>query len=119
MRQLSGHYAKIWRVLWRKPTRRIKWAITLGVSSSSFDDDKGNTNSPAINEEIAPIRRNIFRSRQQENRLQEVAGKLRHQGITTPRGGRWHASSVQAVLDKKDQYRGGGGQRRLCTGRGR
>ena len=70
-------------------------------------DDKGNTDGVAIDEGTAPIVRNIFWWRQHENTLREIAGKLNEQGIPTPRGCKWHASSVKAVLDNEDKYRGG------------
>jgi site-specific DNA recombinase len=70
-------------------------------------DDKGNTDGVAVDEETAPIIRNIFWWREHDNTLREIADRLNDQGIMTPRGRRWHASSVKAVLGNEDKYRGG------------
>lgn len=60
-----------------------------------------------IDENAAQVVRNIFSQRGARMNLRAIAAELNKQGITTPRGHVWHASSVKAVLDNEDAYRGG------------
>ena len=61
--------------------------------------------------EIDPARasvvRSIFTQRAAGATLAAIAGSLNEQGISTPRGGSWHPSSVREVLQNEPKYRGG------------
>jgi len=81
-----------------------------------LDGDKGgrlpmgyirSEHGPVIVEAEADIVRRIFEMRGSGAVLTAIADALNADGITTRRGGNWHASSVSNVLDNEDAYRGG------------
>lgn len=64
-------------------------------------------NGPEIVEAEAEIVRDIFSQRAADATLTTIADNLNSRGISTRRGGNWHASSVSDVLGNEDKYRGG------------
>lgn len=61
----------------------------------------------AVEPDDAMIVRNIFAWRRFGLSLRAIAEMLNSQGITTKRGHIWHHTSVRAVLNNEDAYRGG------------
>jgi site-specific DNA recombinase len=55
----------------------------------------------------ARIVRRIFIMREQKMTLRAIAAELNRRRYSSPRGGKWHHSSVQAVLANAPYYRGG------------
>lgn len=64
-------------------------------------------NGPQVDPVGAVIARRIFAKRQASLTLQRIADELNEGRILTPRGTIWHPSSVRAVLENEDAYRGG------------
>jgi site-specific DNA recombinase len=60
-----------------------------------------------IDNAAAAVVRDMFEDRADGATLTQIADALNKSGITTQRGGGWHASSVRAVLNNEDKYRGG------------
>ena len=59
-----------------------------------------------VDEDAAKIVRNVFALRRMEYTMQAIADYLNMANVPTPRGHRWHGSSVKAVLDNEAIYRG-------------
>jgi len=55
--------------------------------------------------ELATVRA-IFLQRARGAILQEIADDLNARGVPTKRGGRWHPSTVRAILNNIDLYAG-------------
>jgi len=62
---------------------------------------------PIIVADEADIVRQVFELRQSGIVLTAIADEMNKRGITTRRGGQWHASSVRQILMNEDKYRGG------------
>jgi site-specific DNA recombinase len=70
----------------------------------------GYTRTPQgveIDNAAAAVVRDMFEDRADGATLTQIADALNKSGITTQRGGGWHASSVRAVLNNESKYRGG------------
>jgi hypothetical protein len=75
----------------------------------------GATGEIAIDPEAAAVVRAIFQRRAAGATLGAIADALNGDGVSTRRGGRWHASSVREVLLNEADYRGGRrGESGLC-----
>lgn len=59
-----------------------------------------------VDDEAARLVRNIFALRRMGYKMQPIADALNNMGVTTPRGHKWHSSSVKVVLDNEAIYRG-------------
>lgn len=49
--------------------------------------------------EEARIVRQIFKQRARGHSLRQIVRDLTHQGVTTKRGGRWHANTIKSILE--------------------
>lgn len=47
----------------------------------------------------AQVVRRIFKARQRNKSLRQIAQDLTHQGFTTKRGGKWHANTIKSILE--------------------
>lgn len=69
-----------------------------------FGYDKNADGELILSDHAETVRR-IFRLRQDGETLRYIADRLNAEGITTKRGGNWHASTVSYILNN-DKYRG-------------
>lgn len=84
--------------------------VRLGGSRSNLDDlKKGPAQSAAVRraqslKRAAKVRRQIDSMLAEAERpsLRQIASELNGRGITAPRGGRWHAAQVKAVLERSE-----------------
>lgn len=60
-----------------------------------------------IDEEKAGIVRRIFAMDKRGASLRDIAEKLNTEGIRGPRGGKWYASTIDAIIKNAGDYRGG------------
>lgn len=60
-----------------------------------------------VDQQLAPIVRRIDRDDNRGMSQTRIAAALNDAGILGPRGGRWYASSVGAILKNRAAYRGG------------
>ncbi len=67
----------------------------------------GKATGVEVDPEGAELVRRVYDRRRQGAPLATIAAELNADGIATPRGHRWHASSVAVVLDNGDAYTGG------------
>ena len=67
----------------------------------------GATGEIAIDHDAAAVVCAIFQRRAGGATLAAIADDLNAAGASTPRGGRWHGSSVREVLLNEADYRGG------------
>ncbi len=47
----------------------------------------------------AQIVRQVFKQRARGHSLRQIVRDLTHQGVTTKRGGRWHANTIKSILE--------------------
>ncbi|MCB9558119.1 MAG: recombinase family protein [Deltaproteobacteria bacterium] len=72
----------------------------LGWQREGSQDQQGRRIVAAVHEEQQTIKR-ILDLRALGASLREIAATLTHEGYKTKRGGRWHASTVRAVLARE------------------
>lgn len=61
----------------------------------------------AIDDESAAVVRRILDAHSKGQTLRAIAGRLNADGIASPRGATWHASSIAAIINNRDAYAGG------------
>lgn len=70
-------------------------------------EEKRVSTGVEIDEEKAKVVRRIFAMDRRGLSLREIADRLNRDHVSGPRGGRWFASSINAVLQNAPAYRGG------------
>lgn len=76
----------------------------LGTTPLGFRTPAPGATMEPVADELRPVRV-ILRRRKAGDSFREIAARLERDGFTTKRGGRWHASTVRGVWDRRDQYR--------------
>ena len=72
-----------------------------------FDAETGKAVGVELNQETADNVRRIFSERSDGETLTAIADGLNADGIVSPRGAKWYASSVRSVLQNESAYNGG------------
>jgi DNA invertase Pin-like site-specific DNA recombinase len=81
----------------RRSNRRISARIPMG-----YDLAKDGGTLVANPAELRVIKR-ICSHRAQGKSLASIAGQLQEDGVATKAGGRWHASTVRAILERREK----------------
>lgn len=58
-----------------------------------------DSNEFVIAEQEAQVVQRIFKQRSRGQSLRQIAQSLSHAGISTKRGGRWHANTIKSILE--------------------
>lgn len=76
----------------------------LGTTPLGFRTPAPGAAMEPQSHELQPVRV-ILRRRRAGESFRAIAQHLEQRGYSTKRGGKWHASTVRSVWDRRDQYR--------------